>query len=452
MGRRARLLVIGLLGATAPWLPAPARAATRDRVAPLTATGGVLVEWQGAGVEGSARFLPGEGRVTLDRRTGGLTSASLPALIPATAKVTRPAPDGPTLLCQDTPRPPFAGFAGFADFADLLDAEELRSRRARIGVGSFLHETLSAGRCAGPRPRDLVALMPRPRRTSGAIGRRAVTVDLRRPRRTARVGAFAVQISSSLRLRVGPVRRGRTVARPADLEEDTGSDAGPQGRVALLELGYVVRRVSGSLTAEYRGGEAPGCEPLDACGLTGSRSLSLDGFPNAETEDVASLDLTATRPLRGRRPSLARLVKDLRAGRLDGNADLTVEGDAAGTARVARPGAVPCDDAGPVELPPLETRLDRTGLRIELGPPGFILNEDPLRSRCAGPDFGDALGKEPLATAVVSAAALGDRTLRLTLRAGGAFPPAGAFTGERRGELVLDLERTRLRASALRLR
>jgi hypothetical protein len=121
---------------------------------------------------------------------------------------------------------------------------------------------------------------------------------------------------------------------------------------------------------------------------------------------------------------------------------------------VGIPGALGCADSVFVEPPELMARPQATARRLSvfLRPSDLSTYADSLRARCPGPSQDDVLPGYVLARGHVELSSLGASTLPVKL---GSTAPAflsDAYSGERSGELPLDLRLTRIHAAIERLR
>jgi hypothetical protein len=306
---------------------------------------------------------------------------------------------------------------------DLLDplAIQMVQQGPRTRLAWYYGDSPVSGRCAGPLFSDVRPALPVAVRDPSRRG----VFDFR-GHSTFSAGPLAGEVDSSLVIQDRP----RLAAAAAPRRK----------RVAEYSLSYRVERGAGAFDTEFRGAADPACRQFDACGLTGrvTHTLDLRG---------RTLVLTGRLPLPGRRrpPPLRRALRE--AIRIRSRFSGIVKPSAGGArtvAEVARAGAVTCRDAttgGPAEL--WVTTHDYGSAFLV---PGAL---NTARTRCPGPDQSDVLGNDDLARAPATTQILPGRKLRLILRARGRFATPG-YVGARRGELVLELRRTRVRIRVVR--
>jgi hypothetical protein len=186
----------------------------------------------------------------------------------------------------------------------------------------------------------------------------------------------------------------------------------------------------------FRGSTVPGvCAPLDACGASGELVLVPETRGGRAEVQVS---LPARSRVRGLVPALRRAREDFEdeaAVQGFGFVEWTDRGEA--SARIARPGAATCTDTAPLRDGALF--LEPQGARVRV----TYLSTAPVRTRCAGPLLGVALGQPAAAsgTLPVGAFARPRVTLRLTR---GARLEDGPYTGTSRSDLTVVLRRTSL--------
>jgi hypothetical protein len=401
----------------------------------LQATGAITFTWQGDPARGcAAEGLCGiQGALVLGAqggadatRLGGRTSILLfPAATTIRVRNTQANSAGE---CVDVP----ANGGG----ANLLIAA-----RAGGGLSARVEPPISSGRCAGPLPQDLAGLRLPVSKTAG----RRPSFDLRGSQSFG-AGPFSGSVVSTLVLRPSSIGGGST--------STSGSSQGPpSGRKVLIEqvtLRYRVATVPGALEVSFGGEPDPFCAALDACGATGTLSLSpapLDG----------TLTLTASRIVR-RRIGSRQAIADFKAGRL--GKPFGIFGGRARTAEVtetyAGGGGLRCQDSSSSQF--------AESLFVG-GPPGggagvgdhevgMTLNEPPdvavLRTHCPGPTdidvFGNSMG-------VVARGSIGLRELlarhsTVSLSNPGGFSAVG-YVGSRSGAIGFSLALEHVRAGTL---
>jgi hypothetical protein len=293
----------------------------------------------------------------------------------------------------------------------------------------------AGGRCAGPTPADLAALVL-PARPLGSGG-----YDFS-GRTTFGAGPFTVTAISTVR---APFTHGSaglgSVGAPGAITSIAVGPAPTAPRLPTVlqehaEIAYRVVAVTGGLATAFAGLAPPLCSPLGACGTAGTVT---ETFKTSGT-----ISFFGTRTVK-RRVSAGRTLADLRAGRLavytsfDG---LPIAETA--TETVTGPGTLSCADTrteGP--FPGQSSRRGRHAIELAFAGSGgtFVFGDggiDPLRTRCPGPASADVVANGPLAAATVPLSTLGRRPLSLTFTGGGPFT-GSAYTGQRGGSVVLSL-------------
>jgi hypothetical protein len=422
---------------------APARASVSyDQ----TSTGELAVTWHGDPARGCAEAgvcdVAGSVRLRPEGSSGGFDGggrrgderAALSSLhifgAQATVRVVRGPLDAPFGACTDTSEASELSFAG----------TRLPGGRARIVPealpGAEEGSGFLAGRCAGPITADSTALLP------------AVEIPLRRLiEGTARMdftgrggfasGPFSGEVVSTVVI-TRRSRRDRELRRP---RRPTGRiSARPRSRSARVEVRYRVASLSGALTTDFAGADAPWCARLDACGMRGRHELRL-GVPDGADGTIRFLGFG---PLRRR--TQAGALAALRSGALDLQSDVEHVVPVTGSAEVSWPEGPRCRDTVTRDMRLLRTSASRQGLVVSLAHVTDPISEsdDPMRTRCPGPataDIDPAASPELLASGTSGGARVGDERIRVTLAPGG---PGGGpdFTATRSGEIVLELERT----------
>jgi hypothetical protein len=308
-------------------------------------------------------------------------------------------------------------------------------------AGSGASQSLpSAGRCAGPTAGDLAALAL-PARKLGSRG-----YDLS-GQTSFGAGPFMVTAISTARAVftqgfsfLPGINVGVGSASSGSLSTTVGHPV-PTPKLPVefeenAQVNYRIEGLTGALTTSFSALDPPLCEPVGACGTTGtlSQSFSAGGM----------LSFSGFRFVKHRVGARAALAA-LRAGRLDlltSFDGVPIEETAAET--LAGPNGAACSDqskVGPLTGQSNVTRRHQLELQLigngEAGPYGPA-GADPFRTRCPGPSAADVLGNAPLAAASISVSSIGARSLRLTFRAGGAFT-GSAYAGQRGGSVVLSL-------------
>jgi hypothetical protein len=332
-----------------------------------------------------------------------------------------------------------------ADVVPVDEGFDVRSGaagRLRAVVDRFAFELPSAGRCAGPTSTDLASVVL-PARKLGHRGYDLSGSD------SFGAGPFAVTVVSTIHALFVSGSSGFLGPAPPTV---IPGPAPPQPKPALQEFAeadYRIAGITGGLGVTFSSLADPLCEPLGACGTTGELRLT----PTARSQ---KLDFYGSRIV-GRRIARAKVLSDLRAGRLqlsDNAYAVRLGGELTGTLTGAD--GLSCSDSlaqPPTGLSSTATRLaDR--LEFDRGslsgsPPGF--GADPLRTHCAGPGASDIIRGAGLATASVAAHDIGAPSLTINLSASGQFT-GSAYQGTRGGSIVLTLVRVRVLGAIRKIR
>jgi hypothetical protein len=438
------LLVVGAAAVClAASIAAPA-AGAREVVVEARLSGVVSVVWQGSvergcaaggtcGMTGSTSYRPGD--LVIELNEDGSSSAGGYGDLPSsTVRVRQEMPSGSPATCVDL-LPDGFPLAGIS----LFDG--------RLEVG-FAEQELSAGRCAGPRPIDLLRALPHKSLSLRSIRGRTRVVDMS-GRFPYVAGSFAGHVISSVRLTVrrrSPRRgdgSGRIVSR-----RDRQLPVSPRRRYAVLTLTYRAGPSAGTLLTSFRGRVEPACVALGACGVRGTSAYE---FATRGTE----VAIHAWRPQRRGRARRGELLRALRRGALPIEADAKLLSASSRVRQaVGLPGAPECGDSGFVEPPELMLRRQATARRLSvlLRPSDLSTYADTLRARCPGPAQDDVLPGYVLARGHVELSALGASALPVKL---GSTAPAflsEGYSGERSGELPLDLRLSRVHVGIERFR
>ena len=358
-------------------------------------------------------------------------SASFPS---STVRVRQDLASGPPATCVDV-LPEGFPLAGISLFDGRLE----------VGIAE---QELSAGRCAGPRPIDLIRALPHKSLSLRSIRRRTRLFDMSGQFPYV-AGSFTGHVISSVRLRVRrrAPRRGDGSARIVR-GRDRRVPPSPRRRYAVLTLVYRAGPSAGTILTSFRGRVEPGCIALGACGVRGTSAYEF-------AMRGAEVAIHAWRPQRRGRARRGELLRALRRGALPVEAEAKLLG---ATSRVRQaigiPGALECGDSVFVEPPELRVRPQATARRLSvfLRPSDLSTYADALRARCAGPSQDDVLPGYVLARGHVELSALGAAALPVKL---GSTAPAflsDGYSGERSGELTLDLRLTRVQAGIERFR
>jgi hypothetical protein len=203
-----------------------------------------------------------------------------------------------------------------------------------------------------------------------------------------------------------------------------------------VNVEYRVMGVTGSVPVDVVA-DPRTCAPLDACGLSGSLSLT-----PGPAEGEAYLFVYGRSP----RPVLKRVLGLApgpipRKARAYGYVQLE---KATGTVAAAldRDGAPACRDSAPVQAGALELRVRRRQVTAVLSAYSGLGEADPLRTRCPGPLLGDFGRATRLATGRIPLRAFGRRRLMLHLDNGTSATTPG-FQVRSRPQLRIELVRER---------
>jgi hypothetical protein len=443
--RAVRLWALALLAALAALALTSGRASAQSPSAPLTATGTVTVTWQGDPARGCA--------------SGALCDVVGSAVLPMDARGRLFAPagdstrffgdlfDSPSGVVRVRRRGAEPTGPGCVDRSGSADVQgsgvRVEPAPARGRVVVVLQPPFDAGRCAGPLPADLGPALPRVTVAAAALRRGDRTLSLR-ARRAFAAGAYTGSVTSDVALRVG---------RPAERRTEDAPRARPAPRgerrvelVDVLRLTYEVR-AQGRISSSFRGLEPPGCDPLDACGLSGETALTVMG---GEGGRAVVFSARATRRGRGR-PTVAQLLRAVRAGerRLTGGSGAIASGRVRSSVRregVAG-GCAERSEAGSVGLVPRQDPRGGLAVRLLAYGSGEEGGASPLSTRCPGPEIA---ANTPLASGRIVRSALGARRLTVRLGATGAEVAPGYGLAARAGEVVLRLGRVRATVTSSR--
>lgn len=305
----------------------------------------------------------------------------------------------------------------------------------------------SSGRCAGPTAQDLgLSKLPVRRLRGGGYDFSTTT--------SFAAGPFELTLVSTLRGRRGapasplgaadPGRRSAAIAAGRTATIKLRASRPPPVRLAraqhpqlyeFAEVRYRLTRVTGSLSAGFRGLPPPLCDALDACASTGVLTFRPRGA-------YGTLDLNGYANV-SKRVGAAAALADLRSRSLS-SADLSFDGalPAKLTEMLTRPGSAACSQSRSQR--DLFLSADYLGATLSLSSPD-LPGAESVRTRCPGPSRADILGDRALAQARFSLRRVGRKTLTVALGNPGKFEGL-AYAGARRGALVLTFRRILLRA------
>ena len=331
---------------------------------------------------------------------------------PLLSAVQRSQSAGTTTACSDT------GQNG-GEFFSL----PVSGARVTIGLGRADNPLLGT-RCAGPLEADVAAALPsRTLRLSHVLHGRA-TIDL------AGSGRFAAHgLAGSVRSTIAIV-----LGRP-DRSSGSGAGAPPSGVTPrrLVEVHYRVMHVGGTATVLVRSSAlAAVCGPFDACGLEGAIAVAPGSAAGG------SVFLTAIAPLR--RPK-RDLLTALGVGRRGNPSGIGVEGAGEASLRGEVTADLTqqdvCRDQVGLRQAAIELRQRADRLEISVSP-AESQADDPLRTRCPGPE----LGSHQLTSASVPLSVLRHSSFSVALR-GGSFSD-GPYRVTTRSTLTITLRRARV--------
>jgi hypothetical protein len=439
-------LAIAVLGCCAATLIAgPSDARARSLAASLRVSGYVTISFHGdraAGCETDLRCDVEAGTITwtpqpsgdlLVDRIGGRWEAlaflfpSASSGVSAQAVVRRSGVDGPH-VCADARSETF-GTLPIESAGRRALAFALGGRSILFGAADGLLP--SPTRCGGPLPADVRAALPRRTIAVSTLRRHATRIDLSGSG-TFRARGLAGMVRSTMVLRL----------RKLHPQRDEGSDERPRRasrrrRPPLRDLSAEYRLVSltGSVPVEFSG-DPLACDPLDACGLGGTISIT-PGPARGE----AYLDAYGRVP----RAALRRAL-GLAPGPLPRHVEVygVVEwahGRGRVETRLDRAGVPACRDSSELRSGDLDLGFHgrRVTLRFDRASEGAV-QTDPLRTRCPGPLL-DALAEgRQLAAATIPRRAFGRRRLTIHLDRG-LSSSTGGYRVRSRPDLTLVLRR-----------
>jgi hypothetical protein len=296
--------------------------------------------------------------------------------------------------------------------------------RLRVDLAGPGREDLLATRCGGPLWGDVgLAIAP----ISLAVVRRGrATVGLAAQRSFAGHG-FAGTVSSSLVLRLGRPHSATSHAPPPD--------AFPQHSVRMLTASYRIERVTGRVRVGFQGeSELARCEPLDACGLTGTVDLvtsARSGTAYLSAFGSGSLPRSRFRAALGLTAGSARGVT------VSGGGDWSGPGSAV-QAQTWQVGGF-CRSETPVLSGALQIQTAGGTARVDFG--GGSVEPGAPHGRCPGPLPAEV---PILVSGSVGLRALAGRRVVLHLRQGHRFS-GEAHAGSTSGDVTIVLRRLTLR-------
>jgi hypothetical protein len=397
----------------------------------LRVSGSLVATWHGdpahgcaaAGVcevSGSATYKPGfEGRLDVSRDSVGFGGAD--SAQPPVVRVRDGSPAA-RIACADVLEGGFSPL-GFEYLGDELQV-------------TFEELELSAGRCAGPRTLDLAHALPHGSIKTRRLQRAPRVLDLGARSRFV-AGPFSGEVISTVRIALGRAQVVRNRFSPGILRVPPGH--GGRTRYSVLDLQYRITDVAGALVTDFHGLPDPACGALGACGTNGSSSYTLKGVSGR-------IDMTAVRRLRRgqRRPGLGSELRALRGGSLLPYAESRLWHARATVAESVTSPAGSCSDSLFTEPPIIDSRSTRKQLVLLVRSGDIGSLGDTLRTRCPGPSQSDVLRRGSLAHGGIALAAVGGKTIQVSLGSTLSFSKNG-YAGSRHGQLQLQLELVRTR-------
>jgi hypothetical protein len=292
--------------------------------------------------------------------------------------------------------------------------------------------------CAGPTTSDVAALLPSRRISERQLARGHRKLDFSADAPFATHG-LAGTLHSTVVVKVGAGTR-------EPLNNGSNGSGLPPGehkvRERELTAEYRVERVSGTVVTSVRGSDDPDlCGPLDACGITGSVTVT----------PTASTGLATIRAIGSARRSPAELRRALGLSRgprprgVQRFGDVFWERDRGRVVSdLTRDGAPACSDSVPiVGGGGLNLAFSGRRLKADYGTEGFGVT-DLMRTRCPGPGGLDA--PSDFATASFPIGILRHRRITLHLTRGARYSSAG-YSGRTSPDVTVVLRRTRVRSS-----
>ncbi|MEA2436165.1 MAG: hypothetical protein QOF65_721 [Thermoleophilaceae bacterium] len=287
-------------------------------------------------------------------------------------------------------------------------------------------------RCAGPMTGDVAALLPTHRIGERALIRGHRTLDYSADRSFAAHG-LAGTVHSTVVIRVVggekiPINGGGGRI-PATRKQ----------RIRAIDVVYRVERVSGQIATAVRGrGDPDLCGPLDACGISGSVTVT-------PTTSSGTASLSASAPARHSRRQLRQALGLAPGGTPRGvtrYGDVFWQRDLGDiTSELTRLGAPACSDSDPISGGgSVDLEFFGGHVRASYGA-GSFSGVNVFRTRCPGPDSGDL--RAPLASGTFPLSIFRGRRVTLHLTQGHGFSSAG-YTGRSDPDLTVVLRRTRI--------
>jgi hypothetical protein len=281
-------------------------------------------------------------------------------------------------------------------------------------------------RCGGPLPADMLSGLPTRDVSLRTLLRAPTKVDLSGSADFAAGGLSGMAVST-IELDVGKMR-----ARRARTRSPRRPPRAPRPPIRTVQLEYRVTDVTGSAPFDMVA-DPRTCAPLDACGLSGSVTIT-----PGPAEGEAYLYAYGRMPKADLRRALGLAPGPVpRGARIYGYVELEKGAGSVGAA-LERDGTPACRDARPLRQGTLELDVRDSKLRATLGGGGF--GADLLATRCPGPVGGDLGRGRHLASGTVPMSAIGRRRLTLRLDRGTSLTTPG-FQVRSRPSVTIELER-----------
>jgi hypothetical protein len=445
--RFATIVLAGLLLAFTTGLVQSAAAAERVTYrAAVSVSGQVIVSFHGdraAGCEAAFRCDVQAGTIRWTPRSGGQLSVSgvpgrrltgylLPfggpeTTLDAVAVVQRGAADGPH-VCADA--------RGTLDYSLPLVGVRLRRLRfglqQRPGVFGPLSTSPLGTNCGGPLPADTLRRLGTRTVSMRGLLKGPTMIDLSGSAPFAAGGlAGTVESTVLVRVRKARVRRGPFRRRRPSPP--------PSGRPPLrsLSVEYRLARMTGSVPVELDA-EPLACAPLDACGLSGT--LTVTPGPARGEAYVFVYGRQSKAALRravglvpGPPPRKVSVYGYLTWSRARGTVSAALERD----------GRPACRDTTPLSDGAIDLRVRGRRVTARFAGAETLAASDALRTRCPGPLLADLRRGTRLAVGRIPRGALGRRRLTLHLDQGSSTATPG-YRLRSRPDLTVVLEREKV--------
>jgi hypothetical protein len=285
-------------------------------------------------------------------------------------------------------------------------------------------------RCGGPLPADWLAGLPTRDVGLRALLRGPAKIDLSGSSDFAAAGLAGTAVST-IEISVGEMRARRArVRRPRPQRPDRRRPP-----VRTVQVEYRVAEVSGSAPVEVQS-DPRTCAPLDACGLTGSVTVT-----PGPAEGEAYLYAFGRMPKADLRRALGLAPGPRPRGvRIYGYLELE-KGAGSVVAALERDGAPACRDTAPFRRHTLGLQVRDGRVTATFGA-GEQFGFDLLGTRCPGPLSSELGRRGNLATGSVPLSAFSRERLTLALDQGTSRTTTG-FQVRSRPDLKIELERER---------